>query len=99
MTRKEYNDKLDLIKQKYDNEINKLRRDYALSNNPYRIGDIIEDAAERIKIEEIGVIMYGSTPICLYYGSELRKSDNSPKTNGSKRSIWQVYVKRKIEIL
>lgn len=97
MTRKEYDDQLDLIKQKYNNEINKLHRSYALSNNPYQIGDIIEDNIGHIKIEKIDVILYSSTPICRYYGPELRKADKLPKKNGCKRGIWQVDVIRKIE--
>ena len=53
MTIEKYKDNLGKLKIKHEEEIAKLQEEYALSNNPYKIGDIIEDHIGRIEIERI----------------------------------------------
>lgn len=96
MKLEEYKDKLIQIKRKYDKEMEQLQEEYALSNNPYKVGDIIEDHVGRIEIQGIG-ILYESVPSCRYYGPEVRKADNAIKKSGSKRYVYQCNVIKKIE--
>ena len=49
-----------------------------MSNNPYKIGDVIKDHTSTIKIDTINVYMSLTDPCCVYSGPELKK-DGTPK--------------------
>jgi len=68
----------------------KLFIKYANDNNPYCIGDIIEDHIGKIKIDEITIQIHGTKnrSSCIYKGPKLRK-DNTPFKDGSRESIFQ----------
>ena len=78
------------LELKFKKEKDALAISYALSNNPYKIGDILQrKEAYIIKIDKITVDInsYG-IPGCVYHGPELKK-DLTPKKNGNRESIWQ----------
>ena len=63
---------------------------YANENNPYKIGDIVVDHYQRVKIEKIE---YNTTyskqiPICVYIGPLLKKN-NEPLKNGNHGEVFQ----------
>lgn len=43
MKEQEYNDRLERLKKEFENNKKALIIEYAVSNNPYKVGDIIED--------------------------------------------------------
>ena len=95
MEKEEYEKKLDLIKSRHNDEINALHMEYADSNNPYKIGDIVTDNIGSVKIEKIKyTIALSRIPSCIFYGQELTKK-GIPKKNGSKREIWQGNIEEK----
>jgi hypothetical protein len=65
---------------------------FALANNPYKIGDIVTDHIGSLLIEKIKVrnqYNYNKLPDCLYFGIELKK-DGTPKIRQDKdRRIFQ----------
>lgn len=71
----------------------KLIREYASANNPYKIGDIITDSIGSLIIEKINFVRpsYNTLPSCVYYGTELKK-DGTPMKRQSKRPIYQNYI-------
>lgn len=98
MTQEQYiKEKEELLKKQYE-ENYALARKYALEQSPCNIGDIIEDHIGRILVEEIKIQFSEYTgsrlPFCIYYGIELRKSDNLPKLSKSKRSVYQFNLER-----
>lgn len=93
MTREQYfEERKELLNRQYREQYELAKR-YALEHSPCGIGDIIEDHIGRILVEKIEIEFSqynGSrTPTCRYYGIELRKADNLPKLNKSKRDVWQ----------
>lgn len=93
MTEKEYQERLESLRKMRI----ELDTEYALSNSPYKIGDIIQDHYHTIKIEKIKFAnRYDGTPQCVYYETELTKT-LQPKKRQTDISMYQENVKRKIQ--
>jgi hypothetical protein len=93
MTKEEYDNKMKEFKLELFKKIRKLNVCFSHKNNPYNIGDIIEDHYHIIKIETI--IVYGGLskyPTCKYSGIRLKK-DLSPFKSGEKALMYQSNVK------
>jgi hypothetical protein len=90
MTKEEYKSKVIEINNDCELKLKSLAKEYALSNNPYKIGDVVADNSKTIKIEKIQFTLGGlqSTPECVYTGIELTKK-GEPYKNGNKRSVYQ----------
>lgn len=94
MTKEEYQLKYKEITQQEDERKKSLAKDYANSNNPYKIGDIITDHVGSIKIEEIKYSLYTSfdtLPCCVFIGTEITKKGELNK-RGKKRMIYQTNI-------
>jgi hypothetical protein len=93
MTQEEYKSKFLGINNDFQVKLKSLAKEYAISNNPYKIGDVVTDHMGSIKIEQIK--FYFSTlpnsslfPSCTYFGIEVTKR-GEPKKGGKKRSVYQ----------
>lgn len=76
----------------------RLAFEYAVSNNPYKTGDIVTDKhGTSILIEKADVRISSNTndghgvPTCVYYGPVLKK-DGTPRKDGKYEEIWQTNV-------
>ena len=98
MTEQEYREKLKELKSEYETKKSLLAREFAYSNNPYKIGDIITDDFSIIKIESFCYCDYvsGYLPNVGYNGIELTKK-LIPKKNGEVRRIWKSTSVRKLK--
>lgn len=93
-----------MTKEEYKKEIVKLQKmrkeldsRFALSNSPYKVGDIIQDHYHIIKVEEISVVKgHNGWPQCIYIGTELTKS-LQPKKRQLDTAMYQENIKRKIQ--
>lgn len=76
----------------------KLDEEYALSNNPYKVGDVLQDHFQIMRVEYIGwsYTHYG-TPECYYKGTQLTQKLVPMKKQDVKSMMFQCNVKRKIE--
>lgn len=81
------------LKTKHNNEINQLKRKYALANNPIKIGDIITDGKRIIKVQKIFVYL-DDPPYCVYRGPLLNKN-KTIKKNGKYGDIYQNWLTAK----
>lgn len=92
MTEKEYQEKLEALRKMK----RELDTEYALSNSPYKVGDIIQDHCHIIRIDEIKMVKkYNGMPQCLYLGIELTKA-LQPKKRQLDTAMYEENVKRKI---
>lgn len=85
MTKEEYRKKLDDLQNEFEQKKISVYKEFAISNNPYKVGDILRDHLRIIKVEQIKVSVLESTPQCVYYGKQLtqklepmKKQDNNP---------------------
>lgn len=93
MTEKEYKERLEALRKMRI----ELDTEFALSNSPYHVGDIIQDHYHIIKIENITMVKkYNGWPQCLYIGVELTKT-LQPKKRQLDPAMYQDNVKLKIQ--
>ena len=93
MTREELDVKLGALKTQFEDDTDNLMREYADANNPYVIGDVVQDHIGRLKITAINYYLHShyDTPCCIYYGSDLKK-DGTPKIRQTNRGVYQVDI-------
>lgn len=92
MTLEELNNKIMVLRNKFNNDVYLLKIAYCNLNNPYKVGDIFTDHIGSIVIENIKPYC-SDEPCCVYYGTELKK-DGTPRKDGSKRQAWQSNEKK-----
>ena len=97
MTKEEYESGLAALEKEYKAKCNELARNYAMSNNPYKVGDILQDHYQIIKVERIG---YGTNlrglPECWYRGTQLTKKLEPKKRQDLDPRMVQSNVKCKL---
>lgn len=96
MTTVEYKNKLAELANEYEAKKRKVITEYALSNNPYKVGDMITDHSSTIKIEKIQPYLgYNELPICLYTGTQYTKKGEISK----KQDYTKIYQRNIINPL
>ncbi len=97
MNRDEYYEKLQQIEKEYALKKDDLSVNFAKSNNPYKIGDIIRDHYEIIRIDKIGTGCFHreTYPSCVYDGILVTKK-GIPFKNGKRGTVYQDNVKEQI---
>lgn len=76
-----------------DNRI--LDVEYATKNNPYKVGDKIQDHWQYIQIQSIhygGLNGSNGLPVCVYKGIRLKK-DGTPFKSGENSNMYQSNIK------
>jgi hypothetical protein len=90
MTAEEYREKKRNIEMQCNRDKTNLASEYALSNNPHKVGDIFTDHIGSIRIDKImaSTTGFNDMPTCVYQGPELKK-DGTPKKITTIRNAWQ----------
>jgi hypothetical protein len=92
MDKQEYIEKLKAIDDDAKKAKAAISKEFAMSNNPVKLGDIISDHASTIVVDHIGLGYSCGMPECVYRGVALTKK-LVPKKNGSSEKIWQSNLK------
>jgi hypothetical protein len=58
-----------------------------MDNNPFVVGDIVEDHSGKVKVESIGYWL-SESPCAIYNGIELNKNGSESK-KGKRRAVFQ----------
>lgn len=97
MTKKEYESRLAALEKEHKAKCNELARVFAMANNPYKVGDILRDHYQIIRVERIG---WGHNlrglPECWYRGTQLTKKLEPKKRQDLDPRMAQSNVKRKL---
>lgn len=89
MTFEEYEAKKKEILEEADRRIAEIGVEFALSNNPVSIGDVITDHYQAIKVDKIHVVgRLTFLPSCVYSGTLISKT-GKPFKNGKKSCVHQ----------
>lgn len=91
MTKQEYDERLAVLKKEYDRAKDNIAIEYAKSNNPYIVGDILSnDRGVIIRVDKIAY-RYGidGMPYCSYSGIALKKDLTPRKTKPFTDTIYQ----------
>jgi len=84
----EMNQRIREINSKAEIECNKVRKEFAEANNPFKVGDIVEDHIGKLKIEEVKYSFMWGVPTCRFLGVELKK-DETPMKRQTGRIVSQ----------
>lgn len=71
--------------------------EFAKSNNPYKVGDIVTDHIGALQIQRISVCApqpYNPLPCCIYRGVELKKDGTPKKHQDPMRYVYQFNIKK-----
>lgn len=98
MTKEEYNKRLFELKEELYKKEKELAKEYALSNNPYKVGDILQDHYQIIMVEVIGWTnaTLSEFPECVFYGTQLTKMFVPKKRQDISPRMYQSNVKAKL---
>ena len=89
MTFKEYLIAVDKEHRDTKTRLEKIRDDYAFSNNTVKVGDRVSDSSGTIEVEQIRAVdSRGSGSQCIYVGVMITKKGKQ-YLNGDTRCVWQ----------
>ena len=86
----DYKAKLDEISEEVRKKKLRLNRDYALSHNTVKIGDMVTDHIGSVCVESISVFN-DRPPSCIYTGICYTKA-GKPFKSKEKRSLYQINI-------
>ena len=94
MTKEELNERILIIGMEATIKKNDLYKEYALSHNPYKVGDVITDHIGSGRIRSIYVtIGQMDEPMCVYICDNLTKSGKISKRE-PQRHIYQKNIRK-----
>ena len=97
MTEDELKAELKSLNLQFDREQKTIMKRYADANNPYKIGDVVEDYIGKLRVARIGYYFTTcSNPCCIYYGVDLKKNGEPAKRQTS-RGVYQMNIKTENE--
>jgi hypothetical protein len=88
----EYKEMKKQIEKEAEKKLLSLAKEYAFSNSTVRIGDIVEDHSDRIKVDKINFGISDRIPVCVYHGVRLTKK-GEPCKRDPRTAVWQSNVK------
>lgn len=81
------------LRIEHDKKVQALSKEYALSNNTVKVGDMVTDHIGAVKVEKI-LIRVTDEPSCVYSGTEYTKA-GKPTKRGTKRLAYQINLVNK----
>lgn len=93
MTYEELRRKCRKIQEECEERQKDLKKQYAIENNPVKIGDVVTDHLHTIRVDDIkyyGLSYNSDRPQMTYYGIELKKNGEAKKIQPRyKRPVFQ----------
>ena len=95
MNKEEYLKAKKVLEEEFEDKKNKLALEFACSNNPVKIGDVITDHYKTIRVEKLFWGYYYSSPFpCMYYrGIRLTKKGEPVKRDADDNRVSQMDIK------
>lgn len=83
------------LKEEFEEKRKQLAREFAFSNNPVKIGDIITDHCKTIRVEKLlwGRNFGYTFPCMFYYGTRLTKKGEPAKRNTDANGVAQTDIR------
>jgi hypothetical protein len=93
MTKQELDERIKAIEHDADNAKHLAYRQYVAENAKYKIGDIVTDGMDTIRVEQVSFTVYLEISI-FYYGVALTKK-GVPRKDGERRAVYESRIKNK----
>lgn len=90
MNKEEYLSRKKAIQEQHDEQLKLLNKEYALENNPVKIGDVIKDHYKIIRVEKfILCSSMHNTPMLKYRGTRLTAKGEPSKREKDDNAVYQ----------
>ena len=94
MNKEEYIKAEKALKEEFEEKRKQLAREFAYSNNPVKIGDIITDHCKTIRVEKLLWTRNFCNPPCMVYrGVRLTKKGEPSKRNTYDDTVGQMNIR------
>lgn len=87
MTKQELNAKIKAIELESDRQKHLAYKQYVAENAKYKIGDVVRDATDTIRIEQVSFSLYRD--ISIFYWGVLLTKKGVPRKDGERRAIYE----------
>ena len=92
MTKQELNNGIKAIEIEANRQKHLLYEKYAVENATHKIGDIISDGTDTIRVKAIHYSVYNGDVTIFYYGPLLTKQ-GAPRKDAKKRAVFESATK------
>lgn len=93
MTHEEMKQKVAHIESVAELQKKAVYREFAESNAKYKIGDIVGDNSDKIRVETISYYV-SNGDISIYYCGPLLTKKGEPRKDGTKRGVFESAIKQ-----
>ena len=87
MTKQELNAKIKAIVSEADRQKHLAYKQYVAENAKYKIGDVVRDATDTIRVEQVSFSVYRD--ISIFYWGVLLTKKGVPRKDGERRAIYE----------
>lgn len=87
MTKQELNARIKAIELEADRQKHLVYKQYVSENAKYKIGDIVSDSSDTIRVEQVSFSLFREISI-FYWGPVLTKK-GEPRKNGERRAVYE----------
>jgi hypothetical protein len=95
MNKEEYLKAKKVLEEEFEEKKKKLALEFAYSNNPVKIGDVITDHYKTIRVEKLfWGYNFGNPFSCMFYrGTRLNKKGEPMKRDADDNRVAQTYIR------
>lgn len=94
MNKEEYLKAKKALEAEFEEKKKQLAKEFAYSNNPVKIGDIITDHYKTIRVEKLlWTYNFGNPPYMVYRGTRLNKNGQPAKREADNNIVAQKNIK------
>lgn len=95
MTQEELKEKIAAIDRLATTQKKAAFFEYVRTNAKHKIGDIVSDSSQTIRVEKIEFSVYGRNDVSIYYYGPMLTKKGEPRKDGQKCAVWEERIKEK----
>lgn len=92
MTKQELYARIDAITREAEEKKHLAYKQYATENAKYKVGDVVSDRQDTIRVESINFNVFNGNVSIFYWGPRLTKK-GQPYKGGGKRAVFESAIK------
>lgn len=93
MTQEELKEKIAAIDRLAATQKKAAFFEYVRTNAKHKIGDIVSDSSQTIRVEKIKFSVYGRNDVSIYYYGPMLTKKGEPRKDGQKCAVWEERIK------
>ena len=95
MTQEELKKKIAYIDRTAASQKRAAFLEYVRTNAKHKIGDVVSDSSQTIRVERIEFTVYGRNDVSIYYYGTMLTQKGEPRKDGQKCAVWEDRIKER----